>query len=84
MKQYFTVLLLTSNQQVGGSSPPGIAILLLENPSLSINHSFCRLLSISMILSAEMAICHSKSDLGVTRNTLVSSDFCLDGAIGLS
>jgi hypothetical protein len=26
MKQHFTAFLLTSNQQVGGSSPPGIAI----------------------------------------------------------
>jgi len=40
-----------------------------------------------MILWPEMAICHSKSDPRVTeewQETLVSSDFCLDGAICLS
>jgi len=33
MKQYFTGLLLTSNQQVGGSSPPGIANLFEKLPN---------------------------------------------------
>ena len=38
MKQHFTAFLLTSNQQVGGSSPPGIAIF-----SMIYNFSFvCR------------------------------------------
>ena len=30
MKQHFTAFPLTSNQQVGGSSPPGIAIVSLN------------------------------------------------------
>ena len=66
MIQYITGIKLTSNQQVGGLSPPGIAIVSLEKLSLSLDHSFYRLLSINMILSAEMALCHSKSDLRVT------------------
>ena len=81
MIQYITGIKLTSNQQVGGLSPPGIAIVSLEKLSLSLDHSFYRLLSINMILSAEMALCHSKSDPRVTRNTGIFR-FLLDGVTG--
>jgi hypothetical protein len=40
-----------------------------------------------MILWPEMALCHSKSDPRMKeawQEAPVSSDFCLDGAIGLS
>ena len=40
MMQYITAIKLTSNQQVGGLSPPGIAIVSLEKLSLSFDHSF--------------------------------------------
>jgi len=35
----------------------------------ALNHSFCQLLLLKQILSAEMAIFHSKSDRRVTGNT---------------
>ena len=75
------------NPRVGGSSPSSATILSLENLSLSLNHSFCRLLTMNMILWPKLALCHFKSDPRVTeewQETSVSSDFCLDGAIGLS
>jgi len=53
------------NPRVGGSSPPPGTIFSTENPVVALNHSFCRLLALSLTRWSKIAIRRSKSDLGV-------------------